>query len=155
MIVHGKRQRTAKRKQAVRCFTVLRACQSVTVKPVFAGSANVLNDFHDFCGSTITKTERTAIFSAVCSVFSVYPCHPRIFPSPQYSCLIFLFSSFFNCVRGHSLYDSSVSFPLILWDDLQVLQERYTKNGVAGQQFSAGVYVANKHQYYANSNIYS
>ena len=64
---------------------------------------------------------------------------------PQCSCPIFFFSIFFNCVMGHSLYYSSVPFPLILWDDLQVPRERYTKNGVAGQQFSAGLYVANKH----------
>ena len=74
---------------------------------------------------------------------------------PQCSCPIFFFSIFFNCVMGHSLYYSSVPFPLILWDDLQVPQERYTKNGVAGQQVSAGLYVANRHQYYANCKFSS
>lgn len=74
---------------------------------------------------------------------------------PQCSCPIFFFSIFFNCVMGHSLYYSSVPFPLILWDDLQVPQERYTKNGVAGQQVSAGSYVANRHQYYANCKFSS
>ena len=64
---------------------------------------------------------------------------------PQCSCPIFFFSIFLNCVMGHSLYYSSVPFPLILWDDLQVPQERYTKNGVAGQQVSVGLYVANRH----------
>ena len=65
------------------------------------------------------------------------------------------FSIFLNCVMGHSLYYSSVPFPLILWDDLQVPQERYTRNGVAGQQVSAGLYVANRHQYYANCKFSS
>ena len=74
---------------------------------------------------------------------------------PQCSCPIFFFSIFLNCVMGHSLYYSSVPFPLILWDDLQVPQERYTKNGVAGQQVSAGLYVANRHQYYANCKFSS
>lgn len=37
---------------------------------------------------------------------------------------------------GHPLYYSSISFPLMLWDDLQVPQERYTKNGVVGQQIT-------------------
>lgn len=60
-----------------------------------------------------------------------------------------------HCMMGHSLYYSSVPFPLILWDDLQIPQERYTKHGVVGQQFSAESYMANKHQYYAKSNISS
>lgn len=52
----------------------------MTVKPVLADNANVLNDFSDFCGSTITKTERTAIFSAARSVFFYLSLLPADFP---------------------------------------------------------------------------